>query len=289
MNLKQVDYFLAVSETLNFTAAAKALYISQPALSKQITQLEEELDTQLFVRNKRSISLTKAGASLQSDLKEIIEQINVAKQRAWQIGKEEQDVFRIGCFDGEITSDFLPTVVAKVVKESPSTSIDIRRGNFKELRDEMRQGNLDILFTLEFERAQLCDYNNRIVVDRQAGIIYSKNNPLAQKTDLQLEDFSKEVFLIIDPDVSMGLHQHMANQLKQAGITPRKLKRVKDMKTLMAYIELGQGFTILNKDIVNYKEDLIVFGEEFVKPMNVVAFWKEDSPLIINILDEFIT
>ena len=64
INFQQMEYFLSVAEKLNFTEAAKSLYISQPSLSKQISLLEEELGFALFIRNKRSVRLTPAGEVL---------------------------------------------------------------------------------------------------------------------------------------------------------------------------------------------------------------------------------
>ena len=68
MNSTQIKCFLALSETLNFTKAASRLYLTQPALSRQIVTLEQELNTLLFIRDSKNVSLTPAGALLSSEL-----------------------------------------------------------------------------------------------------------------------------------------------------------------------------------------------------------------------------
>ena len=71
MRLEQISYFLSVAEHGNITAAARSLYISQPALSKQITLLEQEIGLPLFERQARGVTLTRAGMQFQKDLKRI--------------------------------------------------------------------------------------------------------------------------------------------------------------------------------------------------------------------------
>ena len=77
MRLEQISYFLSVAEHGNITAAARSLYISQPALSKQITLLEQEIGLPLFERQARGVTLTRAGMQFQKDLKNILKELTV--------------------------------------------------------------------------------------------------------------------------------------------------------------------------------------------------------------------
>ncbi len=72
MNLTQIEYFLEVAKSLNFTKAAKSLHVSQPALSKQIANLERDLEVLLFFRTNKAVSLTPAGAQLEKDLQVVL-------------------------------------------------------------------------------------------------------------------------------------------------------------------------------------------------------------------------
>ena len=82
MRLEQITYFLRVAEHGNITAAAKSLYISQPALSKQITLLEQEIGLPLFERQARGVVLTQAGMQFQKDLQNILKELENAKKNA---------------------------------------------------------------------------------------------------------------------------------------------------------------------------------------------------------------
>ena len=96
MRLGQISYFLSVAEHGNITAAARSLYISQPALSKQITLLEQEIGLPLFERQARGVTLTRAGMQFQKDLKNILKELENAKKNAVLAGRAQKPLLNIG-------------------------------------------------------------------------------------------------------------------------------------------------------------------------------------------------
>ena len=82
MNITQIKYFLELAKTLNFSAAASSLYISQPALSRQVSALENELQIRLFERSTKHVRLTKAGKALSEDLAVIMTELEFALKKA---------------------------------------------------------------------------------------------------------------------------------------------------------------------------------------------------------------
>ena len=88
MRFNQIEYFLELARVLNFTKASKNLYISQPALSKQIAGLEDQLGVKLFIRGNHTLSLTEAGVQLQRDLSDIWNRIESARNRVIEIGSK---------------------------------------------------------------------------------------------------------------------------------------------------------------------------------------------------------
>lgn len=81
MNIKQIEYFIEVAKRQNYTAAAKHLYISQSAITKQMLLLEEELETELFIRNNKGVQLTKSGEIFLKDALEIISKIEKVRKK----------------------------------------------------------------------------------------------------------------------------------------------------------------------------------------------------------------
>lgn len=288
MNLTQVEYFLAIAEKLNFTAAAKSLFVSQPALSKQIALLEEELDTKLFVRSSKKVTLTRAGEQFEKDLRQIIRQMDEAKKHAWKIGREEKERLRIGCFDGAVTDDFLPRVFQRTKEISPNLEIEMCRENFVTIRQALKNGDVDIIFTLDFELAELYEYHSREIARRTGCLIYSEKFPLAQKKDLQLSDFSEETLLIMSPANSSGGYYSAMRTLKEANIHPKKIEKMNDMVTLLTYVEMGYGYTLLDGAVADHRKGLLKKAVEVeANHLSVVAVWKETTPLIEQILEVF--
>ena len=96
MELKQLEYFLKVAEQLNFSRAAESLYISQPALSYQIAELERELNAELFVRDRRKVSLTPAGEALMLPAREMLGQASILPDVIRKSQRRENGILRIG-------------------------------------------------------------------------------------------------------------------------------------------------------------------------------------------------
>lgn len=287
MKFSQMEYFLAVAEELNFTAAAKSLYISQPALSKQIALLEEELDTKLFLRNSRNVVLTAAGKQFEQDLKEIRQQLEQAKSNAIRIGKTEKMTIHIGCFDGAIMEDFLPAVYQHIQDFDSNIQISLFRGNFSENRKALEKGEIDLLFTLDLDLPFADPYQVRRILKRRGALIYSEKSPLAQKNPISPLDFANEPVLVLNRQMAPGVSQNTVGHLKRLGITEPRILETENFATLFATLELGHGYTILTEEATLHHPQLrkYVLDSEF--STWVIAVWKHGHPLAELLMDSF--
>jgi DNA-binding transcriptional LysR family regulator len=124
MNLNHLQSFVAVAESLSFSRAAKRLHVSQPALSKQIRSLEEDLSAKLFVRNRRSVALSNVGKEILEDAERLLSQAEEIKQRVARASQGTSGTLRMG-FVASATSLIVPrlTVIfrkAAATKVSPA-------------------------------------------------------------------------------------------------------------------------------------------------------------------------
>ena len=287
MNLSQIEYFLAVAEQLNFTNAAKSLYVSQPALSKQIALLEEELGTQLFLRNSRKVALTAAGISLEQDLKEIHKQLEQAKRRAMEIGKKEQRMIRIGCFDGIVIDDFLPMFYEHVRTVDEVMKISLYRGSFDEVRRTLEQDKIDILFTLEVSFTCGEMYHMRKLVRRSAVLVYSKKLLKNGMERLGIEELGVFPLLVLQQKISPKLYQNTLKNIKAVGIEQPIIFELENMATLRAYLEMGQGYTILTEGAVIGNPELFEIPLPDSMGTWVIGVWKEQNPIVEILMDNF--
>lgn len=288
MKLSQIDYFIEVAQQLSFTAAAKSLYISQPALSKQIALLEEELDTQLFLRNSRKVTLTAAGKQFEKDLIELRQQLEEAQKRAVEIGKTEKQIFRIGCFDGAVIDDFLPAIYKHIHKLAPDMLITLFRGSFQENRKALEKDNIDLLLTLNLDFTQENEsYRVRDLVQREAALVYSKNIWPKSEKKPAIHDFERETFLVLDRRLSPGLYQNSIDNIKKLGIKSPRIEEVANFTTLCTCLEMGSGYTLLTEDALKESASLERIPLEGIIVSKVIAVWKKNHPVTELFMDNF--
>ena len=186
MEIRVLQYFLMVAREQNITKAAKQLHLTQPTLSRQLMQLEEELNTPLFIRGKRKIELTEAGMILRIRAEEIVTLIDKTQQEVMQnedmVG---QVVIGTGVFDA--SQNFLSDVIMQFQNLYPEVHFDIYTGNADLIKERLDHGLVDIGILLEPVDVEKYNYI-RLPKKEQWGIIVSQDHPLARKTQIEAAD-----------------------------------------------------------------------------------------------------
>lgn len=286
MKLSQIEYFLAASEKLNFTAAAKSLFISQPALSKQIKLIEDELDTKLFTRSKKRVTLTEAGISLRNDLEGILKSLDNALEKARSAGRKKS--LKIGCFQGVAVEDLIYTLSEKSKQMSPETEVIFLRSGFKEIREALINGSVDMILTLDFELTELHSYCSQKILTARIAFVYSEKSILTKKESICLDDFSGMPLLILSPEISKGAYHNAVSLMKDLGMNDQRVEIYDSWETLLTYLKMGRGFTALFENASNKMNGLVQYalpnGEFFG---SVVAVWKNENTLIKNLIDNY--
>ncbi|MDF2572975.1 MAG: LysR family transcriptional regulator [Sporomusa sp.] len=198
----QIKYFTAVAQHLNFTEAAKQLYVAQPYLSKQIAMLERELNVQLFIRTKRSVRLTPAGAVLLVELNDISRRLDKALEKAQQACLGQAGSLSIGCLEALDLNDFFPPLIQAFRKDYPYVSLNLERHSFKALLDALTNRLLDVVITLSFEvkdRPGLCW---ETIYEHPGAIAMPVSHPLAKLERINIADLKDEPFIIISEQES---------------------------------------------------------------------------------------
>lgn len=286
MKLSQIEYFLAASEKLNFTAAAKSLFISQPALSKQIKLIEDELDTKLFTRSKKRVTLTEAGISLRNDLEGILKSLDNALEKARSAGRKKS--LKIGCFQGVAIEDLIYTLSEKSKQMSPETEVIFLRSGFKEIREALINGSVDMILTLDFELTELHSYCSQKMLTARIAFVYSEKSILTKKEFICLDDFSGMPLLILSPEISKGAYHNAVSLMKDLGMNDQRVEIYDSWETLLTYLKMGRVFTALFENASNKMNGLVQYalpnGEFFG---SVAAVWKNENTLIKNLIDNY--
>lgn len=188
MDLKELENFIVIAESGNITKASKILHLSQPALSRQLQDLEKELGVQLAKRGSRELSLTEDGTYLLQRAREILAMVTKTKSDLNNNQAVSGDIY-IGCGETQAMH-----IVAKAIKflhaRHPDVRVHIFSGGGDELRFKMKSGFLD--FALIIDPTHMASYNLiPLPVDDNWGIWMHPLNPLAEKKIITLNDVKK--------------------------------------------------------------------------------------------------
>lgn len=189
MDTRVLKYFLTVANTNNITKAAKQLHITQPTLSRQIMELEKELDTPLFDRNQRHLQLTKAGVIFQQRATTLLQLIDQTKDDLHQQEKELVGAVNLGCAVST-ASPFLMRLVVAFQKQYPGVRFNIFDGDGDVLRRQVDEGTADLACLLE--PVEAAKYNYLVLpIKEQWGVIMMKDDPLAKRQSINKSDLYK--------------------------------------------------------------------------------------------------
>lgn len=188
MEIRVLKYFLAVAREGSITGAANALHLTQPTLTRQLQDLEKELKQKLFVRGKYKISLTPEGMILKNRAQEIVDMVEKTEAEFQSISDFISGDIYIGC--GETDSmKYLAEVMKDLQKEHPAIKFHIYSGNAEDVTEKLDKGLLD--FGVLIQPIDLSKYDNITLPEKDVwGVVIRKDNPLAKKDDIKVEDLT---------------------------------------------------------------------------------------------------
>ena len=246
MNTTQIKCFLAVTETLNFTKAANQLFISQPGLSRQIVSLERELNTLLFIRDKHNVRLTPAAAVLAKELQNFETRLEEIIHKVQKVGQGYSGHLSIGMLGGQSVYNDLTTRFMDFMSENPNIDLTFHQGSFRDLREWLQSGKIDLAFTLNFD---VQDMKNIVISDFQQDspmFAISKHTKAGRKKKITLKDLEEETLIVISPDDSRAGYELSHSFVKRQGLHFSDLRYAPNLATIMMWIEAGQGVGIIN-------------------------------------------
>ena len=237
MNIDHLREFSYLAETLNFTVTARHFFISASVLSKHIAAMEDDLQTKLFERDSRKVSLTEDGELFYNDIIAVVDGYDraVAKLEARRMSIDMH--LRVGYLRGA-ARPFLPKFVSFMEKEHPEIDLDLRCMEYGELIRAHRTCNVDIIFNMDFdpEALEACDsekiYNDKLY------LVVGKKHRLAKNDDVTLDEFTGLQMILPDSQEYPGLAQSY-ERIIRGSCNLSSVKRYKDID--MFYLRIAQG------------------------------------------------
>lgn len=213
MEMHQIRYFLAVCDSLNFTRAAESANVTQPALTRAIQKLEEELGGQLFRRERHTTRLTDLGSALRPHLENVLDQAETAKQTAQGFMKTVSAQLNMGvmCTVGPLK---FVGFLADFRRRHPGIDVSVREGLPQELLDDLVEGKIDLALMARPEPfgerfAARPIYSESYVVAFPAGHRFQESNAVA------LEEIQREALL---ERLNCEYHDYVGAICRQRGL-----------------------------------------------------------------------
>lgn len=244
-NIRQLEAFVAVVERRNFTRAAKALRVSQPAVSFQIRALEESLGAQLLERLGRQVSLTPAGEVVYAEAKNILAAEERMREAVASLNSLHTGKVVVGAstIPGEYV---LPRLAGEFKALYPGVQIALRIGESKKVADWLLDRTVDLgVVGVQVDNPQLSFtriFSDELVVVLPAG------HPLAAQEEIGLEQLLKEPFVL--RGAGSGTRQVFEHALTDAGLSPDRLNAVMELDTtraVLSAVEAGVGVSVVSR------------------------------------------
>jgi DNA-binding transcriptional LysR family regulator len=219
MELRHLRYFVAVAEALSFTKAAENLHLAQPSLTRQIKDLEAEIEVRLINRSGKRISLTLEGESFLLDAKRLLAECAKSVQAVQRLSRGQSGQLNIG-YVANIYHDLLPATLGAFRKTYPRTALNLFDMTPAEQFRALDERQIDMGFVCFRARATRGDMQWACVGHDIVMVALPAGNPLAKKAKIDLKDLKSVFFVGMSAKTYPGSNEWLIDACREAGFTP---------------------------------------------------------------------
>jgi len=243
MELRRLEYFVAVAEELSFTRAAARLHVAQPALSVQVRRLEDELGVELLDRSRRQIALTAAGALLLDESRRLLAGLHQTVALVRRTGAGAIGRLAVG-FVPSAANAALPPLLRRFAGSHPDVDVALREMPPDDLVRGLRDDRLDVCFLyLPFDDPALA---TRVVSRERFLVALPADHPLAGRDEVDVAVLADEPFILPTRHGMPGLHARVLGICREAGFVPRPVQEdVWLVQTIIGLVAAGAGVALV--------------------------------------------
>lgn len=256
MELRHLKYFMAVAEELNFTRAAKKLFIAQPPLSRQIKELEQTLGARLFDRNNKRVELTDAGKYFKKEVEQILQQIEKVKFTTHKIANHTSGEFRIGYISSTF-SGVIATLLEYLTESYPYVNFKLFELPTIQQIKRLEEGSLDLgilrgpLLSTKIETVRWFKDGYALVYNKD---LHSVDN------EEDIRKLSKATFTFFNKKYAPQYYQKLLEICAQYGFVPNVVHESNNINSIIQLVKKGLGVSILPASIAeNYSDGAVCF------------------------------
>jgi DNA-binding transcriptional LysR family regulator len=284
MELRHLRYFVAVAEELHFTRAAERLRISQPPLSLQIRQLEQEMGTSLFRRLKRGVELTETGALLLDEARRILEQVERTKASVQRRARGETGRIHTGFAGATYFQPRVPAVIRAYRKRYPGVVLAPKQSNTPQLVADLRSGEIDVAFV----RPPISDDEGLAVeplVDEPMLVVLPKSHSHAGTRSIPLSALAQETLILFPRSIGPGLYDAVIASCQRSGFSPSLGQEAPQIPSIVHMVAAGFGVSIVPQSIKQIRAQGVVYLRIKADPPRApisLAYRRDDRSTIVR-------
>ena len=288
MELRQLRYFKAVAELLNFSRAAEQLHVAQSALSRQIQGLEHDVNAKLLDRDRSRVSLTDAGRAFYAHVSKILLQVDVAVTDARQIARGSTGELTI-CTDWRLDVHIVSVVVEEFRRQYPRVEVALHGAAPRENVAMIRSGQAHLGFIAREFIGKEGELQFLSIQKVYVNAILPARHPFAKRKMVRLSDLAKETWLDNSEKDALPFRAYFIQQCRISGYLPRIGKTASSLDALFGYVASGYGITVTPDHIRPRPGLALCCVRTDCPPIEFGAVWRSTnhSPLLqhfVNVL-----
>ena len=256
MELRQLRSLLVLAEELHFGRAADRLGIAQPALSRQIQQLETELRSPLFIRSPRAVTLTEMGREFVASIAPAIQQLESAVANSVGFARATRGRLRIGSCSS-LSHRFTPALLERLYQASPQVRIDVRELSTAEQVRTLHSSEIDIgLAVLPITDPSLIV---RRICREPLMVMVDSGSKFSRRPFVRLQDLAEEDFIVCPRYRQSGFHELVMGLTAKVGFRPGVAREVEAKDTVTALVAGGLGVSLVAESASDEGDDRVKF------------------------------
>src|SRR6201993_767970 len=290
MELRHLRYFVAIGEEQHYGRAARRLHVAQPALSRQIQYLEEELGFKLFERLPRGVKLSAAGKLFLEDARRVLQELSEATVRAGRVASGRSGTLRVGFTENASWRGVVPDSFRRFGERQPDAELQLQPDASLAQLDAIRSGRLDAGF-VNFMPKSDPELDQLLVAIQHVELAAPRRHPLTRLKKLRLRDLTDASFVWFPRWPSPAFYDRMMHECYRGGLkSPRIVQEGLNEATILSLVSSGLGVGwVLGTARWRCPETVVVLPViDLNMPLSLALAWRRDntSSLLANFVDD---
>jgi DNA-binding transcriptional LysR family regulator len=279
MNLRQLQYFVAVAEEGGFRQAAARLHVAQPALSRQIQGMEADLGLLLLDRNSRRVALTPAGDAYLRAVRTVLDDVARSVRRARLAGRGHVGRCVLAAPRPALATGHLSRAAEYITARYPEIELTITEADVPDQWEMLRRGDVDVLVGLCAPPGTSGIAAEPLWRDTIRCALLPAGHALAHRTSLRLAELQGDAFLAMDPALVPELWGPMERALERAGISRAQVRGARSMSGVRTLVAAGHGWSLVSASYLEQPPTGtgVVEVDDFSAEVAYAAQWRDDD------------